>query len=235
MPNVRKPHENKAHRRVSTSQPSPTRPVMSAPIAKAKGTVMPTYPRYKIGGWNTTKMWFCNSGFGPGPSSTPGAPVLNGLAGPSVSTKKNNMTTFMVANAQPTIGSFNRVRYFTTMPTVRHVSTRSHSKIEPSSALHTAVKLYNAGVLYEPTFCTYASEKSRVIIPHSIAANAAIAAAHDRKAKRGTRRMTFSSDCRVPNTAANSPKNAPIMPTNRKARPMGPLSPPTLSMLLPLC
>ena len=42
MPTVRKPHANNVQRRVSTSQPSPTRPVASAPMAKAKGTVKPT-------------------------------------------------------------------------------------------------------------------------------------------------------------------------------------------------
>jgi hypothetical protein len=42
MPMVRKPHENSAQRRVSISQPSPTRPVMSAAMANANGTVMPT-------------------------------------------------------------------------------------------------------------------------------------------------------------------------------------------------
>ena len=42
MPTVRKPQANSVHRRVSTSQPSPTRPVTSAAMAKANGTVNPT-------------------------------------------------------------------------------------------------------------------------------------------------------------------------------------------------
>ncbi len=42
MPTVRKPQANSVQRRVSTSQPSPTRPVTSAAMAKAKGTVKPT-------------------------------------------------------------------------------------------------------------------------------------------------------------------------------------------------
>ena len=152
MPSVKKPHENNAQRRVSTSQPSPTRPVINAPIANANGTVIPTYPRYKIGGWNTTRMWFCNNGFGPGPSSTPGAPAANGFAGPNVKIKKKMPTKNIVARAQPTMGSAMRSRYLKTMPLVRQVRTSSHNRMEPSSALHTAVKLYNAGVLFEPTF-----------------------------------------------------------------------------------
>ena len=38
----------------------------------------------------------------------------------------------------------------------------------PSSALHSAVMLYSTGVLLLPTFCTYASDQSRVINPRSI-------------------------------------------------------------------
>ena len=42
MPTVRKPHDMSVQRRVSSSQPSPTRPVMSAAIANANGTLIPT-------------------------------------------------------------------------------------------------------------------------------------------------------------------------------------------------
>ena len=45
MPTERKVHASSVHRRVSTSQRSPTRPVASMPTAKAKGTVNPTNPR----------------------------------------------------------------------------------------------------------------------------------------------------------------------------------------------
>ena len=44
-PPVRKAQANSVHRRVSTSHPSPTRPVMRLAHAKAKGTVKPTRPR----------------------------------------------------------------------------------------------------------------------------------------------------------------------------------------------
>ena len=39
---VRNPQAKRVQRRVSTSHPSPTRPVTRAPMAKAKGTVKPT-------------------------------------------------------------------------------------------------------------------------------------------------------------------------------------------------
>ena len=42
---------------------------MSADIAKAKGTAMPTYPKYSSGGWTAIRMWFWRSGLGPRPSS----------------------------------------------------------------------------------------------------------------------------------------------------------------------
>ncbi len=57
------------------------------------------------------RMWFCSSGFGPGPSvgMTPCTSV-NGLAGPSSRKKKNAATTNIVASAQPTSGSVSRLR-----------------------------------------------------------------------------------------------------------------------------
>jgi hypothetical protein len=42
MPNVRKPQATSVHRRVSASQPSPSRPVARAAIANANGTLKPT-------------------------------------------------------------------------------------------------------------------------------------------------------------------------------------------------
>ena len=39
---MRKPQANSVQRRVSISQPSSSRPVMSDAMAKANGTVMPT-------------------------------------------------------------------------------------------------------------------------------------------------------------------------------------------------
>ena len=42
MPTVRKPQATSVARRVSESQPSPNRPVMSDAIANENGTVKPT-------------------------------------------------------------------------------------------------------------------------------------------------------------------------------------------------
>ena len=58
-------------------------------------------------------------------------------------------------------------------------SSSSHSRMLPSSALHRAVKLKSAGVLGEPTFCTYATDQSRVISARSIITTAASAATSD--------------------------------------------------------
>ena len=44
MPTESDVHAISDHRRVSTCQDSPTRPVMSIAMAKAKGTVKPTIP-----------------------------------------------------------------------------------------------------------------------------------------------------------------------------------------------
>ena len=42
MPTVRNPQATSVQRRVAMSQPSPTRPVTSAAMAKLNGTVNPT-------------------------------------------------------------------------------------------------------------------------------------------------------------------------------------------------
>jgi hypothetical protein len=45
IPVVRNDQATSVARRVSSSQPSPTRPVIRAATAKLKGIVIPTYPR----------------------------------------------------------------------------------------------------------------------------------------------------------------------------------------------
>ncbi len=57
------------------------------------------------------RMWFCSSGFGPGPSvGIAPCTVLKGFAGPSISRKKNAATASITAIAHPTSGSVNRLR-----------------------------------------------------------------------------------------------------------------------------
>ena len=75
----------------------------------------------------------------------------NGLAGPSMSPKKNKLTTNMVSMAQATSGSVSRSRNLSTTATVKPARIRPHSRIEPSSADHIAAMLYSSGVLAEPT------------------------------------------------------------------------------------
>ena len=112
MPTVKNPQAYSAHRRVATNQPSPTRPVISAAIAKANGTVNPTKPRYRIGGWNSTRMWFCSNGLGPRQQRLKSGigPVLNASIGPNDSRKKNAVTTNITTSAHATSGSSRRRR-----------------------------------------------------------------------------------------------------------------------------
>ena len=62
---MRKIHEASVQRRVVRIQSSDNRPVMSAAMAKANGTVNPMNPRYRNGGWTAMSGWFCSSGSGP--------------------------------------------------------------------------------------------------------------------------------------------------------------------------
>ena len=90
---VRNPQAKRVQRLVSTSHASPTRPVMRPAQANAKGTVNPTSPRYRRGGWNATRMWFCRRGSGPGPSVGTGPfTVVNGLDAVSIRPKKKAAT-----------------------------------------------------------------------------------------------------------------------------------------------
>ena len=103
---MRQPQASSVQRRVSSSQPSPSRPVASEAMAKANGTVNPTYPRYRTGGWNAMSTWFWSSGLGPGPSNPGhGSNRPNGWAGPASSRKKKAQTASMTSSSQPTIGS----------------------------------------------------------------------------------------------------------------------------------
>src|SRR5687768_12449164 len=65
----RNPHDASIQRRERTAQSFAFASFEKiAPMANAKGTVMPTYPRYSSGGCTAIRMWFCSSVFGPGPS-----------------------------------------------------------------------------------------------------------------------------------------------------------------------
>jgi hypothetical protein len=68
-------------------QASLTRPVTSAAIANANGTVNPMNPRYRNGGCAAMSGWFCRSGSGPLPSGAAVASVANGVVGPRTSTR----------------------------------------------------------------------------------------------------------------------------------------------------
>ena len=76
-----------------------------------------------------------------------------------------------------------------------------------------------------PTFCTYSSEKSRVIIAYSIAANAPTAATALSTAKREMSLVTEASRVRALEMDAMAPNNEPTMPTSSSARPIVPATP----------
>ncbi len=106
MPTVRKPQANRVQRRVASCHPSPTRPVTSEATAKANGTVKPTNPRYRSGGWNATKGLSWSRTLGPVPfTGTDPLTVVKGSAGPAIRAKKNAATTSVTSVAQATKGS----------------------------------------------------------------------------------------------------------------------------------
>jgi hypothetical protein len=94
-----------------------------------------------MGGWNAMSGWFCRSGLGPGPSSGGSASTRNGLAGPSMSPKKNRHTTNITIMAHATSGSFRRSRNFTTTATVKPARISPQSRIDPSRAAHMVATL----------------------------------------------------------------------------------------------
>src|SRR6516165_6698359 len=67
MPTPRNIHGTSVQRRVVRIQLSPSCLVMSEAMAKEKGTTIPTYPRYNMGGW-ITMAGYCSAGFSPLPS-----------------------------------------------------------------------------------------------------------------------------------------------------------------------
>ncbi len=85
---LRKPHAISVHRRVVRIQASFVRRVMRAAIAKAKGTLIPTKPRYSVGGWNVIPGWR-SRGFNPLPSAGKNPRRAKGLTTNVISTRKN--------------------------------------------------------------------------------------------------------------------------------------------------
>ncbi len=186
MPRLRNANANNVQRRVSTNQPSPSRPVTRAPIAKAKGTVNPTNPRYRIGGWNAMSGLFCNSGLGPGPSNPAGGEYdRNGLAEVAMRPKKNSATENMTSVAQARSLSPSCLRNRTTTARMYPARIKPQSRIEPSNAPHIAAKLYSAGVWVEPFSATYFTVKSRVMSACSMAPQATSALVRSRPANSG--------------------------------------------------
>ena len=87
-------------------------------------------------------MWFCSSGFGPGPSVTPARPAANGSAGPKLSRAKNAVDDEHHDQRPADERVVGALRGSAT-PTaaVNPARTSTHSRIEPSSADHIAATL----------------------------------------------------------------------------------------------
>ena len=87
-------------------------------MANANGTVNPTYPTYRSGGWTAIRMWLARSGFGPMPSvgataspigshevaeQTPlltSVQIANGLATVAIRPNQNTATAPITARAR---------------------------------------------------------------------------------------------------------------------------------------
>ncbi len=113
-------------------------------MAKANGTVIPTNPRYRIGGWIAMRMWFCSSGLAPEPSNGTGLIVVNGLAAVSIIPKKNTATTPITARAAAPMRSPSMTLRRTHM--AYPASTRPQSTMLPSSAAQAAAMVKKSGV-----------------------------------------------------------------------------------------
>src|SRR5687767_4085599 len=99
----RKPHDASIQRRERMAHSFDVASFETiAPIAKAKGTDIPTYPRYSSGGWTAIRMWFCRSVLGPGPSVGTGNTGRKGSAGPTSSIAKKAETASSVIAAYGT-------------------------------------------------------------------------------------------------------------------------------------
>ena len=140
MPTERNVQAIRVQRRVSICQRSPTRPVTSIPMANANGTVNPTNPRYRSGGWIATSGLSWSSALGPAPWAG-GVPTTrwNGLDGPTISPMKNAETVNITSVAHATTGSRASRRKRHTTAHTKTERMNPHNRIDPASADHRPV------------------------------------------------------------------------------------------------
>ena len=93
-PSERKYQATIVHRRVIVSHASPTRPVISAAIAKAKGTVRPVKPRLSATGCVIIPV-SSSRGLSPWPSAGTGCRRANGGAATVITSRKKASTPSM--------------------------------------------------------------------------------------------------------------------------------------------
>ena len=111
------------------SQRSSSLPESSAPIANANGTVSPTYPRYRSGGW-ASMYGFWRLGVMPAPSAG-AACVANGLA-TATSRNAKNVDTAPNTGTTQTMRSRAHARFTVTAAAPNPVRTSSQRRSEPS-------------------------------------------------------------------------------------------------------
>src|ERR1019366_8506914 len=121
-------------------------------------------------------MWFCSSGFGPGPSAGTGDTTPNGSAGPTSRIAKKKETKSSVAAAYGTRFPGRRLLIHTTAAAYIE-RTHAQKRIDPSSAPHSEITVKKSGVARLPTCATYDTEKSCVTSATTIAPVAIVTSA----------------------------------------------------------
>src|SRR5713226_4256034 len=96
---VRKNHATMVQRRVVLIQASSTRPIISAAMAKAYGTVKPTKPVYSSGGC-VIMLESSSNGLSPRPSSGGGERISNGFEAKASTARKKAETVEKMSKTQ---------------------------------------------------------------------------------------------------------------------------------------
>src|SRR5712671_6586537 len=139
MPVPRMNQERMVNRRVVRNQVSSRRPVASAAMANANGTVSPTYPTYRQGGW-IAMNGFCSCGFIPNPSIGVLDRVTNGRAMKLTRIRKKVATLARVVTTIGIRGRFRR-RLNSTIAAEYEQRMNSQNRIEPAWPAQSAATL----------------------------------------------------------------------------------------------
>ncbi len=160
MATVRKTQGTRSHVRSGRRKSFPSRPASRAAEARPNGIVIPTNPRYRNGGCTIIRTWFWRSGFGPGPSGGGTATVPNGCDGPASRNAKNAPQASQTAVAHGVYSGWRSPRFHVARAT-KTPRIAPQKRIDPSSEDHRLTTATQSGTCREPTWATYATEKSR--------------------------------------------------------------------------